>query len=278
MKDFKTDKDHETIRDVLQDFKRGKLSLDEVERLLKIQSIKEIENVANLDVFRENRVGIPEIILAEGKSLQDLLSIVQHFLDAKGMAILSRVTAEQISALKDRFSGDYDVDIRDRGRIVVIKVPGPVTAGSNGFIGVVTAGTSDIVIAEEAAAICEVMGCKVKRVYDVGIAGIHRIFNPLADLIRADVDVIICCAGMEGALPTVVASLTDVIVIGVPVSTGYGFGGKGETALRSMLQSCAPGLVVVNIDNGVGAGAAAVLIARRIAILKNKMKKMIGDS
>ena len=129
-----------------------------------------------------------------------------------------------------------------------------------------TAGTSDVGVAEEAALLCREMGCEVVRGYDVGVAGLHRLFGPLRSMLEeAEVDVIIVAAGMDGALPSVVAGLVDVPVIGLPVSVGYGVGGKGVAALYSMLQACAPGMSVVNIDNGIGAAAVAGLIANRMA-------------
>jgi NCAIR mutase (PurE)-related protein len=135
-----------------------------------------------------------------------------------------------------------------------------------GRVGVITAGTSDVPWAEEAALLCREMGCQVTTVYDVGVAGIHRLWEPLHHLLdEARVDVIIVAAGMDGALPSVVSGLVDVPVIGLPTSVGYGMGGQGEAALLSMLQTCAPGMAVVNIDNGIGAGAMAGLIANRVA-------------
>ncbi|TFF88377.1 MAG: nickel pincer cofactor biosynthesis protein LarB, partial [Promethearchaeota archaeon] len=134
-----------------------------------------------------------------------------------------------------------------------------------GKIGLITAGSSDIPIAEEAKVISEAMGCEVFTSYDIGIAGIHRIFEPLSEMIQKGAHIIIVCAGMEGTLPGVVAALVDVPVIGVPISSGYGLGEKGQGALITMLQSCSPGLLVVNIDNGFGAGASAALIANKIA-------------
>jgi pyridinium-3,5-biscarboxylic acid mononucleotide synthase len=131
-----------------------------------------------------------------------------------------------------------------------------------GKIGVLTAGTSDIPVAEEAATIAEVMGCGVIRGYDVGVAGIHRLLDPLKDMIRQDVACVVVVAGMEGALPSVVAGMVGVPVIGVPTSIGYGLGAGGIGALTTMLQSCAPGLVVVNIDNGFNAGATAAIISK----------------
>ncbi len=131
-----------------------------------------------------------------------------------------------------------------------------------GVIGIITAGTSDIPIAEEARIMAESMGVRCITFYDIGVAGIHRLIEPMKTLIDEDVSAIVAVAGMEGALPTVVSSLSPVPGIGVPTSTGYGLGGKGEAALYSILQSCSMGLTAVNIDNGIGAGATAALIAR----------------
>jgi hypothetical protein len=133
-----------------------------------------------------------------------------------------------------------------------------------------TAGTSDIVYAYEAEAIARLMGVEVLTFFDVGVAGLHRLVEPIKRVKEEGVDAVVVFAGMEGALPTLVASLVDIPVIGVPVPTGYGFGGKGETALASMLQSCAPGLAVVNIGNGLGGGSIASLIAKRNAVKRKK--------
>jgi NCAIR mutase (PurE)-related protein len=138
-------------------------------------------------------------------------------------------------------------------------------------VGIISAGTSDIPWAEEAALLCREMGCRVHTVYDVGVAGIHRLWEPLQHLLEeVQVDVLIVAAGMDGALPSVVSGLVDVPVVGLPTSIGYGYGGQGEAALLSMLQTCAPGMAVVNIDNGIGAGAIAGLIANRTALARLK--------
>jgi len=137
-------------------------------------------------------------------------------------------------------------------------------------VGILTAGTSDVPAAEEAALLCHEMGCTVYTAYDVGVAGLHRLFDPLHKMLdEIQVDVLIVAAGMDGALPSVVAGLADVPVIGLPTSVGYGLGGGGQAALYSMLQTCAPGLSVVNIDNGIGAGAVAGLIANRVAACRS---------
>lgn len=257
-----------TIEDVLLAFKSGDISLEDAEKLLKGEVMKEIENVATIDLFRELRTGIPEIIFAESKTVNRLEEIIVHFLDEKGVAIISRLLPGQLDMVKAKFGKKLEYE--ENANMAIIRDAKHEIEMTGGRVGIITAGTSDIPIAEEAAVICKLMGCEVEKVYDVGIAGIHRIFKPLQDLIESDVDVIICCAGMEGALPSVVASLTDLLVIGVPISTGYGFGGKGETAIKSMLQSCSPGLLIVNIDNGIGAGAAAALVANRMGKLKQK--------
>ncbi len=138
-----------------------------------------------------------------------------------------------------------------------------------GTIAILAAGTSDIPVAEEARVTAEVMGCEVLAHYDVGIAGIHRLLDPLREVVAKDVSALVVVAGMEGTLPSVVRGLVTVPVIGVPTSTGYGYGGQGQAALMTMLQSCAPGLTVVNIDNGFGAGATAALIAHQVARAKS---------
>jgi len=135
---------------------------------------------------------------------------------------------------------------------------------SGGRVGILTAGTSDLPVAEEAEVIAREMGCETRSFYDVGVAGIHRLFQPVHDLLRWDCDVILVVAGREGALPTVVAGIVDVPVIGVPTSRSYGFGERGIASLAAMLQSCSLGMAVVNIDGGVGAGAVAALIANRV--------------
>jgi pyridinium-3,5-biscarboxylic acid mononucleotide synthase len=137
-------------------------------------------------------------------------------------------------------------------------------------VGVITAGSSDAPIAVEASLMAREMGIEVTIVRDVGVAGIHRLVEPLEQLMAEDVDAIVVAAGMDGALPSVVSGLVPVPVIGLPTSIGYGYGGEGVGALMAMLQSCAPGLAVVNIDNGIGAGATAALIANRAAAMRTK--------
>jgi NCAIR mutase (PurE)-related protein len=162
------------------------------------------------------------------------------------------------------------------GRTLVLRTDTWVPPRPGGRVGLVTAGTSDVPVAEEAVAVAREMGCLVSTAYDVGVAGLHRLFGPLRAMLEDGLDAVVVAAGMDGALPSVVAGLVDAPVIGLPVSVGYGLGGRGEAALLSMLQTCAPGLVVVNVDNGVGAGATAGLIARRAALARGEIAALAG--
>lgn len=215
-----------------------------------------------LDVGRKHRTGIPEIVLAEVKTDDQVVAIVRSLLAKQGHAVVSRLRAATGRCLLREF-GECHVDLRSQARAAAIHAPGYRRSPTGGRIGVLTAGTGDVPIAEEARLVAEEMGVEVTTLYDVGVAGIHRLFEPLEALLQRDAAALVVCAGMDGALPSVVAGLAPVPVIGVPTSVGYGVGGKGRAALLSMLQTCVPGLTVVNIDNGVGAGATAALIANR---------------
>jgi len=219
---------------------------------------------AHPDVRREERRGIPEIVLAGPKADEHLTAIIRTFLDRTGRAIVSRLRERTMRELPDIFP-ECEVDVRTIARAAAIHAPGYQRPRTGARIGVLTAGTSDVPVAEEARLVAEEMGCGVIPLYDVGVAGLHRLFAPLDEMLRTGVEALVVAAGMDGALPSVVAGLAPVPVIGVPVSVGYGAGGKGRAALLAMLQTCAPGLTVVNIDNGIGAGATAALIANRLA-------------
>jgi len=222
------------------------------------------------DLAREERKGVPEVILAESKTDDHLLAAVRAFLEGRGRAIVSRVRPEQGALLRAAFA-DSQIEAHGRGRTLVLRGADWRGPPPGGRVAVITAGTSDVPVAEEAAVVAREMGCQVWSAYDVGVAGIHRLFGPLREMVERSVDVVIVAAGMDGALPSVVAGLVDVPVIGLPVSVGYGLGGGGLAALMSMLQTCAPGLTVVNIDNGVGAGATAGLLARRVAEARGEL-------
>jgi len=216
---------------------------------------------ARLDRDRPRRVGVPEVILGQGKSVEHLIEIVRGLRGAGLGALLSRPTGPQLRALSREAGAGMALRILAGGRVV--RIEGPLGAQyRRGVVALVTAGTSDVALAEEARAILEELGLGTVVAYDVGVAGLHRLLRALRTLERSDPEIYLVFAGREGALPTVVAGLVHAPVVGVPTSVGYGRGGKGEAALSAMLQSCAP-LAVVNIDAAVPAGLfAAQLFAQ----------------
>src|SRR5665811_1764653 len=190
--------------------------------------------------------------------------ICEALVEHTGRAIACGLDADQWPAIEGAFGNMVVVANKD-AKTVVVRKPGIEPELTGGRLGIISAGTADVPVSEQARLVAEEMGCEVIAEYDVGVAGVHRLVEPLTNMIDSRVAAIIVAAGMEGALPSVVAGLVPVPVIGLPTSTGYGLGGDGIAALLSMLQSCCPGLVVVNIDNGVGAGATGALIANRTA-------------
>ena len=255
-----------TTREILEALASGNLSIEDAEMKLRLRALAEVGEIGMLDLNRQERSGVPEVIFAENKSNESLVKIVEVMVSKNNVALLTRVDREKLSALKSQNSTlKFDVTGFDDHLTVLICNQEWVEPPKVGKIAIITAGTSDITFACEAEAIARIMGVEVLKFYDVGVAGIHRLIGPVRKVIEEGVEAIVVFAGMEGALPTVLASLVDIPVIGVPVPTGYGHGGAGETALASMLQSCAPGLAVVNIGNGLGAGAFACLVAKRCA-------------
>ena len=268
------------MKEILKSLAEGKISIEECETLLKAESIRELDDVAQIDTSRKDRTGFPEAILADSKDYDDLLTIIKRFfekqesdsdsIELKNNIIITRLSKERCESLKKDldylFEKGIKFDYNKRAKILIIYKDSLVEFNPEyGKVGLLTAGTSDIPIAEEAKVIVEQGGCEVISSYDIGVAGIHRLFPQIAHMVEEDVCAFIVCAGMEGALPSVVAGLVDVPVIAVPTSVGYGIGADGKAALYSMLQSCAPGLSVVNIDNGFGAGVCALTIAKNIA-------------
>lgn len=260
------------LRKILEKFSSGKLSIEEAENLLRTNCIYEIDDFVKFDVRRELRGGVPEVIFASGKRAEDLVKIINNLLSQKTYVLITRASEQQISFLKEQIPENCVLEIFEKSGTIRVRQKEELLIKTGGRIGIITAGTSDIPVAEEAKIIAESMGCQVFTSYDVGIAGLHRVFPPLGQMIKEEVDSLVVVAGMEGTLPSIVASLVNVPVIGVPTSTGYGFGGKGLGALITMLQSCVAGLCVVNIDNGFGAGATAALIANRVAEHKAKLE------
>ncbi|MCX6650869.1 MAG: nickel pincer cofactor biosynthesis protein LarB [Methanomassiliicoccales archaeon] len=248
------------VRDVLEEYRQGKIDLRRAEQLLRMDFLERVGEHTLFDHAREARRGIPEVIWGENKSPQMVAEIVQVALQDRDAVLVSRASPEHLKALQAAVGPQHLHYIEGSRMIVVDRKPDREKIGK---IGILTAGSSDIAVAEEAKAMAEVMGCEVLTEYDVGVAALHRFLEPLSKMLDQGVDALVVVAGMEGALPTVVSGLVDVPIIGVPTSVGYGYGGKGEAALMGMLQTCSPGLVVVNIDNGIAAGATAALISLR---------------
>lgn len=247
-----------SLKEVLAAHAAGRLSTDDAIDLISGLRIEQVGELARIDLGREMRCGIPEVVLAEGKETADLVSIMKHHSAAAGRCLATRVTPAQAEAVaRAARAAGLSCRYEERARTLVLS-NGREPAKSGGIVGILTAGTADIRVAEEARVVAEEMGCEVRTAYDVGAAGVHRLFPALKDLSKAHVFIV--AAGREGTLPAIVAGLVDRPVIGVPVSTGYGYMGQGQAALASMLQSCAV-LTVVNIDAGFVAGAHAAQIA-----------------
>jgi NCAIR mutase (PurE)-related protein len=253
------------LRTILDKFASGSLGLDEVEKQISIHAIEKLGNIAKLDMGREVRRGMPEIIFAESKEYRDVIRIALATVRRNGQAVVSRVRKNELSKVAGALrKKGLVVEVGRNSTAMLVSEKSFSRKMTGAKIGIMAAGTSDIGVAEEARLVAKAMGCKAMASYDVGIAGMHRLFPALKEMMSQNVGAIVVVAGMEGALASVVASMVDIPIVGVPTSIGYGFGANGVAALASMLQSCTLGLAVVNIDNGVGAGAYAASIARRM--------------
>ncbi len=243
------------LRHLLTAIGAGELSVDEgVERLRTLPF--EDAGVALIDHHRELRQGVPEVVLGEKKSVEQIAAIVRRMAERGGNVLVTRLSADKAGAVCALFpKGEYDAAGRT---FVLTQKPVPLTG--RGKIVIVCAGTSDIPVAREAAVTARAFGNEVEEIVDVGVAGIHRLFARMEALRTAAVVIVV--AGMEGALPSVVGGLVSVPVIAVPTSVGYGAAFGGVAALLGMLNSCAGGVTVVNIDNGFGAAFAATRINR----------------
>jgi NCAIR mutase (PurE)-related protein len=252
------------VRDVLRRLVAGELTEDEALAELRTLQLEELDGRARLDLGRFMRRGIPEVVLATGKSPEEAARLAIVMAERQGQGLVSRMTDAHRTALDEASIEAHmqTVKYADSARVIregfsPERIPGKV--------GLLTAGTSDVRVADEARMLVEACGLEARLEADLGVAGLHRFVGPLSSTLEWGADVVVVAAGMDGVLPGLVCGLIDLPVIGLPVSTGYGRGGAGEAALTTMLQSCSTGLVVVNIDNGIGAGAAAVLIASRAA-------------
>jgi NCAIR mutase (PurE)-related protein len=243
----------EDIRSVLESVKRGDISIDKALHRLKTLPLEDI-GFATLDHHRSLRKGFPEVIWGAGKTSSQILTIIKNMLTKKHPILVTRVDSRKAAHIKKALPA---ATYHPASRLLTLNAK-TIPKRGKGTILVISAGTSDIPVAEEALITASIMGNTVGHLYDVGVAGIHRLVEK-KDAVQA-ASVLIVVAGMEGALPSVIGGLVDKPIIAVPTSTGYGTGFGGIAALLSMLNSCASGIAVVNIDNGFGAGYIASLI------------------
>ena len=240
---------------ILKKVKSGDLSVKQALKELSILPYEDL-SFAKVDHHRRLRTGFPEVVFGQGKTVDQILAIVQRLISHSDTVLVTRASSEAFKAVNQRIA---DAVYNPISKTIVInrQLKKSLSPG----ITLVAGGTADMPVAEEAAATAELMGNQIERVFDVGVAGLHRLLDKLPVLRRANV--IIVVAGMEGALPSVVGGLVSAPVIAVPTSIGYGASFGGIAALLTMLNSCAPGIAVVNIDNGFGAGYMAGLINRQ---------------
>lgn len=240
----------ESLRLLLEGVSQGTVTIDDALGQLSILPYETVGNFAHLDQHRALRCGFPEVVFGQGKTTDQIVQIVNRLAEKNDRVMVTRVTAEMNAVIEPQVPG---LVYHPAARIEVLdRSTGQEKADG---VYVLTAGTADIPVAEEAALTAEIMGNGIERLYDVGVAGIHRLLNQVDRLRRAKVVIVV--AGMDGALPSVVGGLVSVPVIAVPTSVGYGASFQGLAALLTMLNSCATGVAVVNIDNGFGAGVLA---------------------
>ena len=243
------------MRKLLEDYKNGKIPLEKVLEEIRKLPYRDI-SYAKIDTHRNIRKGYPETIFCKGKTISQILGILENMLRDNKNILLTKADEKIYNAVRERYP---EAIYNEVAKTIVFQREKLEPVGK---ILIITAGTSDIPVAEEAAVTIELMGCNVEKIYDVGAAGVHRLLDIMDKLM--DASVVIVIAGMDGVLPSIVGGLSDKPVIAVPTSIGYGAGFNGIAPLLTMLNSCAEGVVVVNIDNGFGAGYFASIITRRI--------------
>lgn len=246
--------DKKEILQLLEQYSQGELKKEEAADRLSSLGLEEL-GFATIDTDRSQRTGIPEVIYSAGKTPKQVAEIAERLYKRDIPVLATRASREMYDAVLELIPGAV---YHEQARAIVYQPEKPLPPDH--YIAIVSAGTSDIPVSEEAALTAEFLGSRVERIYDVGVAGIHRLFHRM-DLIK-NASVIVVVAGMEGALASVVGGLVDKPVIGVPCSAGYGANFGGVSALLSMLNSCASGVSVVNIDNGFGAACQAHLIVK----------------
>jgi NCAIR mutase (PurE)-related protein len=248
----------ERLRELLSDVESGSLTADAALERLRGYPVEEL-GYAAVDHLRPLSQGYPEVVFCEGKTVEQVIGICESLERSAGTFLATRVYDAAREALAERFPQAL---VNPRARVVCLQPDPPTEPRGGGTILIVTAGTSDLPVAEEAQVAAMAMGIRVELLADVGVAGIHRVLRRSEELRRASVVIVV--AGMDGALPSVVGGLVSVPVVAVPTSVGYGASFGGVAALLAMLNSCAAGVVVVNIDNGFGAAVAAVRMSRAV--------------
>lgn len=247
------------IKKLLEEVKDGRLSIEEALDKLRFLPYEELDSFAHIDHHRVLRTGFPEVIFGQGKRKEEVVKIVKAMLKQESNILITKASKGLYEAVHKISSQAKYNELAATISIQKLDIPKEMIDKT---VLIITAGTSDIPIAEESVVTLELMGVGVEKLYDVGVAGIHRLLSQKEKITQATV--IIVVAGMEGALASVVSGLVDVPIIAVPTSVGYGASFKGLAALLTMLNSCAPGIVVVNINNGFGAGYFAGMIAKRM--------------
>ncbi len=266
---YLTSMDAEKLRQLLFSVKEGQVDVDDALARLRTLPFEDIEDYARLDIHRALRNGMPEVVFCESKTAEQSTAILRRLWAHHDRVLGSRVPPEMADVIQSKIpEAAYDPVSR---LVTLTRTELPAPADDAPYAMVVCGGTSDLPVAEEAAQVLEFLGHRVERAYDVGVAGIHRILGELDRLM--DAGIIISVAGMEGALTSVVAGLSPAPVIGVPTSVGYGVNFEGVAPLLTMLNSCASGVTVVNIDNGYGAAVSAHLMLRQIAQTNKQINK-----
>jgi NCAIR mutase (PurE)-related protein len=245
--------DPQWLNELLKNVQQGSLSVEDAMERLRGFPYEDVDDFARLDSHRSLRKGFPEVVFCPGKTTEQIVQIVARIREREGRVMAARASAEVAEVVQAAFP---DTVYHTAARMIV--AGGPAPRSGRGTVLVVSAGTADIPVADEAAVTAETMGSPVERLYDVGVAGIHRLLGNREQIMTANV--LVVAAGMEGALASVVSGLVSRPVVAVPTSVGYGASFGGLSALLTMLNSCAPGVAVVNIDNGFGAGYTAHLI------------------
>jgi hypothetical protein len=249
-----------SLERAVEKLRRGTLTPQEFLQEVAPYAVHDVGDVARIDTGRHARIGVPEAVLAEGKGDATLAAVVRVAVGESGRCLVTRLSPARGRKLARALRG-IQVELYPTAHGAVCSDGKARAPSSGGRVAILTAGSSDLRAAGEAQLAAEELGCEVTIFPDVGVAGIHRLFPAVRKIEEDGVHAVIVAAGMDGALPSVVGGLVSVPTIGLPISTGYGVGGRGVAALMAILQSCAPGVAVVNIDNGYGAGVLAAKIA-----------------